>query len=194
VWSPGRCATPPRSSPLPIDERFIRDFSLYWGLLAFLASAFGKRTFGPSFDPGKLDRLSSGLRRLYRRELLRTPSTLLRLSRVKQAYATMFLRHEVVLSPVLAHVTPAIGVLSPRQPFDELLDRLTRYVAFTPLNNVAGSPAIAADRGHGRRAADRRAALGRVRRRADAAGAGVRARAGPALAAHPGLTAVLCSA
>jgi amidase len=127
---------------LPIDERFIRDFSLYWGLLAFLASAFGKRTFGPSFDPGKLDGLSSGLRRLYRRELLRTPSTLLRLSRVKQAYATMFLRHEVVLSPVLAHVTPAIGVLSPRQPFDELLDRLTRYVAFTPLNNVAGSPAI----------------------------------------------------
>jgi amidase len=127
---------------LPIDERFIRDFSLYWGLLAFLASAFGKRTFGPSFDPGKLDGLSSGLRRLYRRELLRTPSTLLRLSRVKQAYATMFLRHEVVLSPVLAHVTPTIGVLSPRQPFDELLDRLTRYVAFTPLNNVAGSPAI----------------------------------------------------
>jgi amidase len=127
---------------LPIDERFIRDFSLYWGLLVFLASAFGKRTFGPSFDPGKLDGLSSGLRRLYRRELLRTPSTLLRLSRVKQAYATMFLRHEVVLSPVLAHVTPAIGVLSPRQPFDELLDRLTRYVAFTPLNNVAGSPAI----------------------------------------------------
>ncbi|WP_445184517.1 amidase [Pseudonocardia sp. Cha107L01] len=58
---------------LPIDERFIRDFSLYWGLLAFLASAFGKRTFGPSFDPGKLDGLSSGLRRLYRRELLRTP-------------------------------------------------------------------------------------------------------------------------
>ncbi|MDT7563317.1 MAG: amidase, partial [Pseudonocardiales bacterium] len=58
---------------------------------------------------------------------------------MKQAYATMFLRHEVVLSPVLAHVTPTIGVLSPRQPFDELLDRLTRYVAFTPLNNVAGS-------------------------------------------------------
>lgn len=27
-------------------------------------------------------------------------------------------------------------------PFDELLDRLRRYVAFTPLNNVAGSPAI----------------------------------------------------
>jgi hypothetical protein len=118
-------------------------------LLAFLASAFGKRTFGPSFDPGKLDGLSSGLRRLYRRELLRTPSTLLRLSRVKQAYATMFLRHEVVLSPV---------------------------------------------RRDGRRAADRRAALGRVRRRADAVGAGVRTRTGPALAAHPGLTAALCSA
>jgi amidase len=118
------------------------------GLLALLgvAGVPGQRVrqtdVRPVVRPGKLDRLSSGLRRLYRRELLRTPSTLLRLSRVKQAYATMFLRHEVVLSPVLAHVTPAIGVLSPRQPFDELLDRLTRYVAFTPLNNVAGSPAI----------------------------------------------------
>jgi amidase len=54
----------------------------------------------------------------------------------------MFAKHELVLSPVLAHVTPRLGYLSPTMPFDELIDRLQRYVSFTPLNNVAGTPAI----------------------------------------------------
>jgi len=67
---------------------------------------------------------------------------LYRLRRVRDAYATMFRRHELVLSPVLAHVTPQLGHLSPTVPFDELIDRLHRYVAYTPLNNIAGTPAM----------------------------------------------------
>ena len=47
-----------------------------------------------------------------------------------------------MLSPVLGHVVPKLGHLSPGQSFDELYERLMRYVAFTPLNNAAGSPAI----------------------------------------------------
>jgi hypothetical protein len=47
-----------------------------------------------------------------------------------------------VLSPVLAHVTPPLGHLSPSVPFDELLDRLRGYVTYTPLHNAAGAPAI----------------------------------------------------
>ncbi|HZY74871.1 MAG TPA: amidase family protein, partial [Jatrophihabitantaceae bacterium] len=31
---------------------------------------------------------------------------------------------------------------SPTVPFDELITRLERWVAFTPLNNIAGTPAI----------------------------------------------------
>ncbi|MDQ2699373.1 MAG: amidase family protein, partial [Actinomycetota bacterium] len=45
-------------------------------------------------------------------------------------------------SPVLAHTTPPLGHLSPTLPFDELFDRLREYVAFTPLNNAAGAPAV----------------------------------------------------
>ncbi|WP_028924113.1 amidase [Pseudonocardia acaciae] len=127
---------------LPVDDRFVADFTLYWGMLAFSAGAFGRWTLSRSFDASKLDGLSVGLGRLYRRGLLRTPGMLARLSRVRRAYAGMFVRHEVVLSPVLAHVTPLLGELSPNVPFDELLHRLTRYVAFTPLNNIAGAPAI----------------------------------------------------
>ncbi|GAA5161337.1 amidase [Pseudonocardia eucalypti] len=127
---------------LPVGDEFMRDFTLYWGLLAFLAGTFGRRTFDPSFDTSRLDGLTVGLRALYRRRFPHTPATLYRLARVKAAYRRMFLRHDVVLSPVLAHTTPELGHISPTVPFDELLHRLTRYVAFTPLNNVAGSPAI----------------------------------------------------
>jgi amidase len=54
----------------------------------------------------------------------------------------MFTRHELMLSPVLAHVTPRIGYLSPNVSFDVLIERLRAYVAYPPLNNIAGSPAI----------------------------------------------------
>jgi amidase len=54
----------------------------------------------------------------------------------------MFQRHELVLSPVLAHVTPELGHLSPTVPYEELMRRLTRYVAYTPLNNIAGTPGL----------------------------------------------------
>ena len=47
-----------------------------------------------------------------------------------------------VLSPVLSHITPRLGYLAPTVEFPDLIDRLRRYVAYTPLNNIAGSPAI----------------------------------------------------
>ncbi len=127
---------------LPVDTRFVDDFTLYWGFLAGVVATFGRRTLDPAFDAARLDGLTVGLARYYRRHLARTPAALYRLRRVRDTYATMFRRHELVLSPVLAHVTPRIGHLSPTVPFDELIDRLHRYVAYTPLNNIAGTPAI----------------------------------------------------
>jgi len=127
---------------LPISEKFVQDFITYWGLLAFFAGALGKRTLDKAFDSSKLDGFTKGLSSTYRRRFYRTPTTLFRLSRVKNAYADMLNKHDVVLSPVLAHSPPKLGHLSPNVPFDELLTRLQQYVAYTPLNNVAGTPAI----------------------------------------------------
>jgi amidase len=69
------------------------------------------------------------------------------LRRSADTYASMFARHELLLSPTLAHTTPRIGELSPTVEFDELLHRLQSYVAFTPLQNAAGSPAISVPAG-----------------------------------------------
>jgi amidase len=127
---------------LPVGEEFVEDFVNYWGLLAFFAGALGKRALDREFDSSKLDGFTKGLSSTYRRHFYRTPVTVFRLSRVKNAYADMMTKHDVVLSPVLAHSPPKLGHLSPNVPFDELLARLQRYVAYTPLNNVAGTPAI----------------------------------------------------
>ncbi|MFJ9365609.1 amidase family protein [Nocardia sp. NPDC101769] len=95
-----------------------------------------------SFDAAKADGLTRGLRDHHRRTFHRTPGALRRLRRVPAAYARMFTRHEVVVSPVLSHTTPELGFVSPTVPFPELIERLTGYVGYTPLNNVAGTPAI----------------------------------------------------
>ncbi|MDF1821739.1 MAG: amidase [Alcanivoracaceae bacterium] len=128
--------------PLPVSPRFADDFAIYWGMLAFLMGKFGKQVVSPDFDASRLDGLSRGLAALYRDNLWKTPAVLWRLRRTRDEYARQFPRYDAVLSPVLAHTTPELGYISPAVPFDELFERLRKYVSFTPLNNTAGSPAI----------------------------------------------------
>ena len=128
---------------MPVDERFAVDFLHYWGLLSLLISVTGQRAIDPSFDPARMDALSIGLREHARRRLLDMPTALARLRRVGRRMAELFRDHEVILSPVVAQRTPTLGELSPEAGYDELIARLVRWVAITPLHNVAGFPAIA---------------------------------------------------
>jgi amidase len=132
---------------LPITRQFADDFVQYWGLLATLAATTGRLVFDRHFDARKLDGLTKGLRAHNLHNLPRVPGALARLRRVASQYAQMFRRHEVVLCPVLAHTAPKLGYLSPTVPYEQLIDRLQRYVAFTPLNNIAGTPAISVPAG-----------------------------------------------
>jgi amidase len=127
---------------LPVTRQFVDDFLLYWGLLAGLAAGTGKLVLDRSFDTRRLDGLTRGLCGHLRRNVSRVPGALRRLRHTDRAVARLFARHELVLSPVLAHVTPRLGHLSPTVPFDRLVERLERWVAFTPLSNIAGTPAI----------------------------------------------------
>ncbi|MBN9635746.1 MAG: amidase, partial [Actinobacteria bacterium] len=127
---------------LPVTAQFADDFVQYWALLADLAVGTGQLILDRSFDAARADGLSLGLRAHHRRNLHRTPGALLRLRGIAGQYAQMFARHEAVLSPVLSHTTPRIGYLAPTVDFPDLIDRLRRYVAYTPLNNIAGTPAV----------------------------------------------------
>ncbi|MEK9517903.1 amidase [Streptomyces venezuelae] len=126
---------------LRLDPRFTEDFLTYWGMLSYLLGITG-RTLGQGFDRNRMDGLSRGLREQYLRSWRTTPGVLRRLKRTTEAYAAAFRGLDLILTPVLAHTTPRIGHLSPTVPYTTLVGRILAYVAFTPVNNVVGTPSI----------------------------------------------------
>lgn len=60
----------------------------------------------------------------------------------KRAYSGLFAGHDVLLTPVLSHPPPPIGTLAPTQPFAKLQTALFEYVAYTPVQNIVGAPAM----------------------------------------------------
>ncbi|MFE6820593.1 MULTISPECIES: amidase [unclassified Streptomyces] len=128
---------------MPAAHDFGTDFVTYWTMLAGVVGGMGKIMFDRSFDTTLLDGLTSGLRwQFLRGGWIKAPGALRRLRRAAHTYAKVFDHHELLLSPVLAHVPPPLGHLGPEVAYDELLHRLQRYAAFTPLQNVAGTPAL----------------------------------------------------
>ncbi|WP_350310636.1 amidase [Marinobacter sp. SS13-12] len=127
---------------VPVASSFPEDFALYWGMLAFGVRSNGKRLIHKSFDKSRLDGLTRGLDKAFRRQFYKLPATLWRLHRSYHDYARAMAGYDAVLTPVLGHTTPEIGYLSPTLDFDTLFDRLTRYVSFTPLANASGAPAM----------------------------------------------------
>lgn len=125
----------------PVPSHFMTDFLLYWSFLAFALVRSG-RTLGPNFDRGRLDNLTLGLDRHASRNLHRLPTAIARLSRVRRITSRITQDHDVVLTPTLADVTPRIGHLDPTLDYRTIIDRLIEWVAFTPLQNATGEPAI----------------------------------------------------
>ena len=125
----------------PVPSSFVSDFVLYWGLLAMGQIQQNKRAFD-GFDVTRLDNLSRGLDRHARRNLHRMPLALIRLSRVRRHTERLARTYDLVLTPTLADEPPQIGHLDPTADYEQIIDRLQDWVAFTPLQNVTGEPAI----------------------------------------------------
>ncbi|MEO3757321.1 amidase [Mycobacterium sp. B14F4] len=126
----------------PVPAHFMDDFLLYWSFLAFALVRGGRRTFGPSFDRERLDNLTLGLDRHASRNLHRLPMATARLARVRRITSRLTDTYDVVLTPTLADVTPRIGHLDPANDYQQIIERLIEWVAFTPLQNATGEPAI----------------------------------------------------
>ena len=101
----------------------------------------GRRLFGNTFDRTRLDALTLGLDRHTSRNMHRLPLAIMRLRRLRRRTAEFFRSYDAVLTPTLADETPRIGYLAPTD-YRQVLDRLISWVAFTPLQNVTGDPAI----------------------------------------------------
>ncbi|KQY56856.1 MULTISPECIES: amidase [unclassified Nocardioides] len=126
----------------PVPDSFPDDFLLYWSLLSMFVLRTGRATYGRTWDPSKLDNLTLGLARHCTRNLHRLPLATARIAASKRISARFFRDYDVVLTPTLAHETPKVGHLDPTQEFDEIMEKLLDWVAFTPLQNATGEPAI----------------------------------------------------
>ncbi|HPX36321.1 MAG TPA: amidase [Mycobacterium sp.] len=126
----------------PIPERFVDDFLLYWASLAMALVRTGQRSFGKSFDRDRLDNLTLGLARHAGRNLHRLPLAITRLRRLRRVTDRLYQDYDVLLTPTLADETPLIGHLDPTADYQQVIDRLIDWVAFTPLQNTTGEPAV----------------------------------------------------
>ncbi|MGV0626574.1 amidase [Mycolicibacter minnesotensis] len=126
----------------PVPAQVIDDFLLYWAFLATALVRGGRWMFGASFDRSRLDALTLGLDRHATRHLYRLPAAVARLATVRRHTARMYRDYDVALTPTLAHATPRIGHLDPAGGYEQVIERLMDWVAFTPLQNVTGEPSI----------------------------------------------------
>ncbi|MCV7409037.1 amidase [Mycobacterium florentinum] len=125
----------------PVPDSFVDDFVLYWGFLALMQVRTGRRVFGDTFDRTRLDALTLGLERHTGRNLHRLPGAIMRLRRMRRRSADFYQTYDALLTPTLADLTPRVGHLAPTE-YQQVMDRLIDWVAFTPLQNVTGDPAI----------------------------------------------------
>jgi amidase len=127
---------------LPLPASFKDDFLVYWSMLSLALVRTGRRSFGDSWDPSRLDALTHGLAHHSRRNLHRLPLAITRLRRTARWSRRFFEQYDVLLSPTLATETPRIGHLAATLDFDTTLERMLAWVAFTPLQNATGDPAV----------------------------------------------------
>ena len=126
----------------PVDAGFEDDFLLYWALLGFGVRTIGWQLMGRSFDISDLDGWTLGLADQFKRNVHRVPAAIARLRRFNATYAELFSDVDVLLTPTLATPPPPLGHLDVDLPYEVHLDRVRRFVAFTPVQNVSGAPAV----------------------------------------------------
>ncbi len=126
----------------PVEASFPHDFLLYWSSLAYFLLRSGRGLHGASWNPDQLDNISHGLAGHARRNLHRMPGAIRRLRRSRKLSAEFFKSYDVVLTPTLAAETPRVGWLDPTLHYEQVMDRMLDWVAFTPLQNATGDPAI----------------------------------------------------
>jgi amidase len=127
--------------PAPAPAGVGVDFITYWSLLANLVVRSGG-LHGATWDATKLDNLTLGLAHFSTRALSRLPGAIRRLQQMRATAEEFHSVYDVALTPTVAAETPLVGHLDPTQDYEEIIDRLTAWVSFTPWQNITGQPAI----------------------------------------------------
>lgn len=126
----------------PLLDGFHRAFFLLWAAMAFIITRFGKQLIHPDFDRTKVEELTEGLATHFKSNAPSMLGALWHLRKAGREYTRAFERYDVLLNPTVATPPPELGYLGPEVPFETSLERLGRFIPFTPIQNVSGGPAI----------------------------------------------------
>jgi len=124
----------------PADQGLADDFLLYWAFNAGLLELIVR--LSPTARVGRLEPWTRGLAAHARSNMRHIRGAIGRLRAFEETYAALFNDLDVVLSPTTAGPAPKLGVISPDIDFEEGIQRLTQLLPYTPVQNVAGAPAI----------------------------------------------------
>lgn len=128
-----------------VPKSFADDYLMFCCYCAYFVMAqvrVSRYVGGPAVDRGKLDSFTRGLARLGGRNLHRMPRVIDRLKRMRRRSAGFFTDYGAVLTPTLNRETPRIGYFDPTADCQQVIDRLTDWVAFLPQYNITGEPSI----------------------------------------------------
>lgn len=118
------------------------DFLLYWAMLAAAVAWAGPLTIARGFDAKELEPLTWQLADHFRRNMHKFPGAMWRQKRGLQDLSKQTAAYDVVLTPTLGSPPPQLGFLKPDLPFEDAMYRLRRHAAFTPVDNICGTPAM----------------------------------------------------
>lgn len=129
---------------LPVDgAQFGQDFTVLWAsgaaeLVAGVTKAMGRKPDATVLEPFTLG-MAELVGKLPKDAL---PAAMKRLNAMIGAYDAWLTKYDVILSPVLGKPPVELGYVAGWVPFEELQARLMAYVGYTPVQNVAGAPAM----------------------------------------------------
>jgi amidase len=129
----------------PVDgHEFIEHFMAAWASGPDALVRDGEAATGMPIEESQiLEPWTVGLAKWYRAKPKDTLDKALVYFKQVEAQVDAFLsNYDVWLSPVLRTTPPKLGEQAPTVPFDTLYARTIDYVSYTPLHNVAGTPAM----------------------------------------------------
>lgn len=128
----------------PLDgDAFLATFEDLWSHLAAdcvdaTRTLIGGRRLEDVLEPWTLD-LGTRAAGLPTRAL---EAAYQQIARLPQQLSAFFDIHDVVLTPVVSAPPPLLGTFAPDVPMDTLMKTMFEWIDYTPLQNMAGTPAI----------------------------------------------------
>ena len=126
------------------DAQFSDDFLTLWASGAFSVARFVEEKTGtPAAQTGLLEPATLSLAAFFgkkRGDAL--DNAIAGMTRYRQSVIDFLDGYDAWLTPVTGSAAPQIGFMAPDVDYDTLMERVTRFAAYTPTHNAAGTPAI----------------------------------------------------